>query len=327
MDSKTQPLISVVTPVYNGEKFLAECIESVLAQTHENWEYVIVNNCSTDRTESIAQSYAEREHRICVYNTEEFLPIIKNWNHSLRLISPESQYCKVVHADDWLFPQCLEQMSDVAKENPTVGIVGAYRLKGTRVGAQGLPYPSIVTSGREICRLLLLDGLKVFGSPTTLLMRSDLVRSRRQFYNEANLHADLEACLDILQNSEFGFVHQVLTYTRHHSGRLSHFAKRLYTSKVGRYHVFMKYGPMYLSPKEYENTLRERTQAYYRFLAENLFRRRGRETLSYHRDALLQLGYSISWRRLAGAFFAFAIDRILNPKSTISGLINQRTAE
>ena len=49
MNASAQPL-SVLTPVYNGELYLAECIESVLAQTYENWTYTIVNNCSRDRT-------------------------------------------------------------------------------------------------------------------------------------------------------------------------------------------------------------------------------------------------------------------------------------
>ena len=44
-----QPRVSVVTPVYNGERHLAECVESVLGQTFRDWEYVIVDNCSTDR--------------------------------------------------------------------------------------------------------------------------------------------------------------------------------------------------------------------------------------------------------------------------------------
>ena len=63
---KSQPLISVVTPVYNTEKYLAECIASVLGQTYQNWEYVIVNNCSTDKSLEIAQRYVQEIPRIRV---------------------------------------------------------------------------------------------------------------------------------------------------------------------------------------------------------------------------------------------------------------------
>ena len=54
-----EPLVSVVTPVYNGEKYLEECIESVLNQTYKNWEYIILNNCSTDRTLEIAEQLSK----------------------------------------------------------------------------------------------------------------------------------------------------------------------------------------------------------------------------------------------------------------------------
>ena len=56
-----EPLVTVLTPVYNGEDFLAQCIESILAQDYRNFEYIIVNNCSKDRTLEIAQSYAEKD--------------------------------------------------------------------------------------------------------------------------------------------------------------------------------------------------------------------------------------------------------------------------
>ncbi|HID65334.1 MAG TPA: glycosyltransferase family 2 protein, partial [Anaerolineae bacterium] len=112
---KSQPLVSVVTPVYNAEPYLAECIESVLAQTYENWEYIIVNNCSTDHSLEIARHYAQQDARIHIHNNDEFLKQFQNWNHAMRQISPESKYCKVVHADDWLFPECLARMVEVAE--------------------------------------------------------------------------------------------------------------------------------------------------------------------------------------------------------------------
>ena len=65
------PLVSVVTPVYNGERFLRECIESVLAQTYQHWDYTIVDNSSTDQTSEIAREYAARDSRIRVLRNAE----------------------------------------------------------------------------------------------------------------------------------------------------------------------------------------------------------------------------------------------------------------
>jgi glycosyltransferase involved in cell wall biosynthesis len=125
MNEKSQPLVNIVTPVYNGEKYLADCIESVLAQTYTNWEYVIMNNCSTDGTSDIAESYALKDSRIRVVRNEKLLNMIQNWNAAMRQISPESKYCKVVHADDMLLPSCITQMTEIAEASPNVGIVGS----------------------------------------------------------------------------------------------------------------------------------------------------------------------------------------------------------
>ncbi len=64
MDSTNMPLVSVVTPLYNNREFLEECIEIVRAQTYQNWDYTIVNNCSTDGSAEIAYTLrATRESR------------------------------------------------------------------------------------------------------------------------------------------------------------------------------------------------------------------------------------------------------------------------
>ena len=78
MSAPVKSLVSIVTPVYNGEAYLAECIDSVLAQTHSNWQYTIVSNCSTDGTVDIAQRYGRKDPRITVYEAKDFLPIIAN---------------------------------------------------------------------------------------------------------------------------------------------------------------------------------------------------------------------------------------------------------
>src|SRR5262245_34009099 len=192
MNTTSQPLVSIVTPVYNEAEYLAECVESVLAQTYQNWDYTIVDNCSTDGSVDIARRYAAQDQRIRILENQRFLRAIPNFNGALRQIAPASKYCKVVLGDDWIFPECLERMVAVAEAHPSVGIVGAYALEGGQVRWTGLPYPSTLVCGREICRKHFLDKLYVFGSQTSVLYRADLVRSHDPFYTEANIHADTE---------------------------------------------------------------------------------------------------------------------------------------
>src|SRR5262249_19628678 len=104
------PLISVVTPFYNTEAYLDECIRSVLAQTRGDFEYLLVNNCSTDRCPEIAAHYASRDPRIRLLHNDQLVPQLRNYNQALRHISAESRYVKMVQADDFIFPRCLEEM-------------------------------------------------------------------------------------------------------------------------------------------------------------------------------------------------------------------------
>ncbi len=141
MNSAEQPLVSIVTPMYNEEKHLAVCIESLLAQTYRNWECLIADNCSTDGSPRIARDYADKDPRIRVQRNDRCLRAVANFNAALRKISPSSKYCKVVFADDFIFPECLERMVSLAEANPSVGIVGAYGLQGDSVMWTGLPIP------------------------------------------------------------------------------------------------------------------------------------------------------------------------------------------
>jgi glycosyltransferase involved in cell wall biosynthesis len=312
MSSNQQPLVSVVTPLYNGEAYLRECIESVLAQTYTNWDYTIVNNCSTDRSLEIAQEYATRDPRIRVRSNDAFVGVIQNYNNAFRQASPESKYCKAVAADDWLFPDCLEKMVLLAEHHPSVAIVGAYQLQDTRVTSDGLAYPSTIVQGRDVCRSLLLGGPYVFGSPTTVLFRSDIVRSRYAFYNESNLHADGEACLEFLQHHDFGFVHQVLTFTRLREESLTSYSISFQTYLPYKLYELVTYGPKYLSDAELTERIRSRLDTYYHYLASQIHERRGQDFWKFHREKLAELGYPLSWTRLTVAAARFVLTTVLN---------------
>jgi glycosyltransferase involved in cell wall biosynthesis len=113
--SSRGPVVSLVTPFYNTEDYLAEYIESILRQTYDNWEYVLVNNRSTDKSAEIAEYYVRLyPEKLRLEHNTAFLSQVQNYNNALRLISPKSKYCKLVQADDWVFPQCLAEMVETA---------------------------------------------------------------------------------------------------------------------------------------------------------------------------------------------------------------------
>jgi len=309
------PLVSILTPVFNGETTIRSCVESVLAQTYRHWDYTIVNNCSTDRTLDIAREYAARDCRIRVHDNETSVRVIANHNIAFRQVSPDSKYCKVVAADDWLFPECLERMVGLAEAHPTVGIVGAYGLRGTQVEWTGLPYPSTVVPGREPCRLRLLSGRDVFGAPTSVLYRSDIVRSRQAFFNESNLHGDSEACFEVLQHCDFGFVHQVLSCRGEgRPGSMSAFAETRGYQWVGAFTELVTYGPRYLTEDELRRRIRAQLRGYYQYLGRQLYARRDAQFWALHREKLGALGFPLSRVRVAVHAALCPVELLLEPK-------------
>jgi len=320
MTPESQPLVSVLTPVYNGEECLIRCIESVLTQTYQNWDYCIVNNCSTDRTLEIAKSYAQKDTRIRIHNNPKFVGCDENGNIAFQQISPGSKYCKVVFADDWLFPECLMRMVALAEANPTVAIVSAYRLTNTQIMVQALPYERSVIPGREICRTTLLGMPSVFGSPTSMLIHADEVRKRPTFYNVTNPHADMEVCLDILRERDFGFVHQMLTFSHHHADSETGFATRVGTSYLGSIQHLTKYARFYLNAKEYNALMKRRWDRYYKFLASSLFRKKEKWFWEWHRKEMARLGYTLSRARIAKEVLSQLIEQLLNPLNATRGL-------
>ena len=294
-----KPFVSVVTPVYNGGRFLAECIESVLAQSFKNWEYVIVNNCSTDNTADIIGDYAGRDKRIRVVNNPGHLKVMDNLNNAFRHISPESKYCKVLHADDWMFPNCIAEMLAVAEKYPAIGIVSSYRIDDKKVDLHGLPYPGHLFEGKEICRSFFLDRTYYFGSPSTLLLRSDLIRKRDAVYDPTYLQADIATCLDMLSESDFGFVHQVLTCTRRHKDSVSVTqAKRYSTSLLGLLKMFLKYGPLFLSREEMQRNYPRIINYAYIELARNMIETGYRESYKKHSEEFRSLNLPVNHTKL-----------------------------
>ena len=289
----SSPLVSVVTPLYNGEKYLEECICSVINQTYENWEYLIVNNCSNDNSLNIAQRYAREDDRITIVNNKEFLGAIENQNHALSLISPESKYCKIVHADDWLYSQCIEMMVDISEKNPNVGIVSSYVLSD-RIHGFGLPYDVSVVPGKVPCRLWLLENKYLFGNPSSLMIKSNLIRERGEFYQKHYHNTDQIVCFELLEKCDFAFIHQILSYMRSHGEQVSSFVVRCKVQHIYKMILIKMFAPIYLSQAEAADKKKKLIRKYIQLVSGNLNFIFDKECLSFHRENLKELKISFN---------------------------------
>src|SRR4051812_21390940 len=120
------PKVSVCIDSFNYAAFLAEAIESVLAQSFNNLELIIADDHSVDDSAAIARRYAEQDNRIVVAVAPENRGMIRNRNACLRLARGE--YVKWLHADDFLCsPDALKRMVETLDANPAVALVASAR--------------------------------------------------------------------------------------------------------------------------------------------------------------------------------------------------------
>ena len=113
-----QKLISVIMSVYNGEKYLVQAIDSILNQTYQNFEFIIIDDCSTDNSSHILQEYAQKDSRIKIIKKEKNIGIkgfIKNLNLGISLA--KGKYIARMDADDISLPERFQKQVDFLENN------------------------------------------------------------------------------------------------------------------------------------------------------------------------------------------------------------------
>ena len=114
------PKISLIMSVYNGEDYLAETIASVLSQTFTEWEFIIINDCSTDKTSQMLEEYAAKDNRIKVHTNETNLRLPSSLNKALSLA--QGKYVARMDADDICMPDRLQNQYDFMESNPQIDL-------------------------------------------------------------------------------------------------------------------------------------------------------------------------------------------------------------
>ncbi|MGE4442608.1 MAG: glycosyltransferase [Desulfomicrobium sp.] len=118
-----KPNISVIMPVYNADRFLRQAVESILFQSFSNFEFIIIDDCSTDQTCYILNDYKKKDDRIKIFKNNQNLGVAKSLNFALNLAT--ANYVARMDADDISEPQRLEEQYNFMVRNPSVTILGS----------------------------------------------------------------------------------------------------------------------------------------------------------------------------------------------------------
>lgn len=212
------PLVSVLLPVYNGESFVRDAIESVLGQSYANFEFIIVDNASTDQTAVIIADYSD-DGRIKVIRNSKTLPRLENFAKAFASASEGSSWFKFVGDDDRLLPDCLAEMVRAGEQHNNIGLVCSHYFNGEIRVTGALSENEELICGPIILRKMLLDPLarSTIFSPTSVLISSRAYWEMGGFRTDL-LHADAELFYRILNQYDLAYIHKPLTCIGYHSG-------------------------------------------------------------------------------------------------------------
>ena len=190
--------VSVVMPVYNAEEYVEECITSVLDQSLQNFEFVIVDDCSSDGTWSIIQEYEENDTRIKAFRNEENLGVVKTRNRAFSKVCGSSEYVAIMDSDDVCLSERLEKQVLFLERHEDHGVVGGNTViineEGERIGHREYP-----RTNEEVQRELIFRS--PFAQPAVMLRRS-ILRRVGEYNEEYERAQDYELWFRVLSISK-----------------------------------------------------------------------------------------------------------------------------
>jgi glycosyltransferase involved in cell wall biosynthesis len=223
----TPPKVSVLTTVYNRQHYLAECIESVLASTHTDFEYIIVDDHSTDASYQVALDYAKQDSRIRVYRNETNLGDYPNRNKAASYAS--GHYLKYVDSDDLIYPHGLEVMVRCMDTFPAAG------LGLSAMAPQDRAFPFELTPEQAYEKHFLGTGLFGIGPLGAILHRERFESMGR--FSGARYIGDVEAFLKLGAHFPVVVCPRDLTWWRVHEGQEIQLEKYTATHYESRFSV------------------------------------------------------------------------------------------
>lgn len=238
-ETSLRPAVSLCVPAYQAERHLRATLESLLAQTHSDFEIVVIDNNSSDGTAAVLESFSDS--RIRVIRNEYTLPLVDNFNHAVRQCRGE--FVKLVCADDLLHPDCIAAQSAVLERYRGVALVGAQTDFVDDAGSvlrsrRGLGNIVGRHPAHHVVRTIVRSGTNPIGAPLAVMFRrSDFLRSGG-FRDRWLFLSDVDLWVRLLQYGEFYGVPRTLASFRFGSQTVT--ATMAARSQLAQYRAFVR---------------------------------------------------------------------------------------
>jgi glycosyltransferase involved in cell wall biosynthesis len=208
--------VSILLPTYNRERYLVLAIDSVLAQTHQDWELLISDNCSDDNTFTIASKYANQDSRIIYWKNETNIGALQNYNRCIEKACGD--YIELFGTDDIFEPTCLELLARGLDENPGVALATSAKRhideNGNQIREDRLASNSQIIPAQEAIHHNLNNLTNAIISP--VMFRSKYKGTG--FDMSLGNCADLEYWTQILNCGDLYYIDEILFNYRIHNG-------------------------------------------------------------------------------------------------------------
>lgn len=210
----TEPLVSILINCYNGEKYLSEAVESVLAQTYKNWEIIFWDNQSTDSSAEKFQEYAKKDDRLRYFYAGKHTLLYGARNLAIK--KTRGEFIAILDVDDWWHQRKLEMQVPLFSDVEIGMVYGNYWL--VKEGKKELQYKKDLPSG-EILRNLLKD--YCIGMLTMVVRKSIFEELNISFNNKYQIIGDFDFSITVAQRKKIGVVQEPIAYYRKHLNSLS----------------------------------------------------------------------------------------------------------
>jgi glycosyltransferase involved in cell wall biosynthesis len=214
-----EPLVSIVVPVFNGERYLRESLDSILGQTYRNTEVVVMDDASTDGAPGILAEYGERDRRVTVHRQAVNQGIFANINAGLALA--KGDLIAIHHSDDLYHPELLVRQVDYLSRNRPVGAVFSLDTFIDETGREfgRVRLPADIRAGTALDFGTVLNGVL---RHENVFIRGGSSLVRRTVYNEVGtfdptygIRADLELWLRIARRRSLAILDEYLVKYRY----------------------------------------------------------------------------------------------------------------